>query len=108
MNYKVELGRLFKDRENIDIDESLIGDIISTNPISISILNNNAIFTQGDNLYICESLKSISGSIVLESVAEHNSIVTNFSITRELNVKDKVLCVPLSNGQKYVIIDKIL
>lgn len=31
----------------------------------------------------------------------------SFSINRDLGVNDKVLCIPISNGQAYVAVDRV-
>ena len=54
-----------KNRDNIDPDEAVIGDIISIDPITVSILDGQAIFTNGVNCFIGESLKSITGQITI-------------------------------------------
>jgi len=107
MNYDVELGKLFKDRENQDVDEAIIGDIIKTNPITVSLFNGQAIYTDGVNCYVCESLKSIKGTIILDNIADHGTITTGFTITRDLNIGDEVVCIPTANGQKYIIVEKV-
>jgi len=91
-----------KNRDNIDPDEAVIGDIISIDPITVSILDGQAIFTNGVNCFIGESLKSITGQITI-----NGNTTTDFTITRTLSIDDKVLCLPINKGQKYVIVDKI-
>lgn len=108
MNYAVEIAKELKNRDNPDIDEAVIGEIISTDPITISLFKGQIICTQGVNCYVCENLKGITGTINLESVADHGTISTKFAITRELNINDKVLCIPTSGGKKYFIIDKVV
>jgi len=107
MNYAVKLAKELRNRDNQDIDEAIIGDIIETNPIKVSLFNGKAIFTDGINCYICESLKSISGSITIDSIPGLGSVTSKCIISRELNKGDKVMCVPTANGQKYFIKDKV-
>jgi len=105
-NWEVTLAKHFKDRNNEEIDEAVIGTIISTNPISVSIYNGQIILNS-NQYYVCESLKNITGTINLENVADHGALTTKFTITRELNIGDEVLCIPAARGQKYFIVDKV-
>lgn len=107
MSYDVEMAKLFKERDNIDIDEAIIGKVISTTPLLISIYNGQ-INLNSNQCYICESLKNIYGTITLDHIPEHGSITTKFAITRNLNPGDKVICVPTANGNKYFIVDKVV
>lgn len=107
MSYDVELAKHFRDRDNPDIDEPVIGIVISVNPISISIYNGQIILNSS-MCYMCESLKNIKGTITLDSVADHGAITTNFTLTRDLTIGDKVMCVPTAKGQKYFIVDKVV
>ena len=106
MSYDVELAKELKNRDNQDIDESIIGEIVATNPIKVSLFNGQVLYTQGVNCYLCESLKSITGTIALDNVGDHGAVTTKFTITRDLNVGDKVMCVP--TGNKYFIVDKVV
>lgn len=98
----IYLAKQFIKRDNIDPDETVIGDVISTNPLAVSLFNNNAIFTEGKNLYVCENLKSITGTITIDGEDK------NFITTKELNIGNKLMCVPTANGQKYIAVDRIL
>lgn len=108
MNHIVELAKEIKNRDNPDVDEAIIGKLMSVNPITISLFNGQAIYTEGVNCYICENLKGISGNIDLENVVDHGTISTKFTVTRNLNVGDEVLCIPTAGGQKYFILDKVV
>jgi len=105
-NWEVAFAKHFKDRDNPDVNEAVIGTIISTNPISVSIYSGRIILNS-NQCYVSESLKSITGTINLENVADHGALTTKFTITRELNIGDEVLCIPAARGQKYFIVDKV-
>lgn len=108
MAWHDELAKEFTNRNNIDPEETLIGEIILLNPIRVSLFNNSVIISSEDKAYICESLKNITGKITLNDLPEHGTVTVNFNIERDLNIGDKVLCVPLAKGQKYAIVDRIL
>jgi hypothetical protein len=91
-----------KTRDNVDPDEAMIGDVISINPITVSILDGQVILTDGINCSIGESLKSITGQILIDG-----GVTTNFTITRTLSIDDRVLCLPYNKGQNYVIVEKV-
>lgn len=101
MNYAVEFANQLRKRDNIEPSETVVGEVISINPITVSLFNGQAIFTEGEKLHICESLKTITGTITIDNQEK------SFSIKRELNIGNKVVCIPFSNGQKYMVIDKI-
>lgn len=105
-DYRIGFSKMFNERNNNDPPSFYIGIVVSLDPFKISISNGQAYFTEGDNLKVCESLKSITGSIVLNSVAEHGSITTNFTIKRQLNLNDEILCFPL-NSRYLIAFDKI-
>ncbi len=103
-----ELAKHFKERDNIEPDQTLIGDVISLDPIRVSLFSNAVIVTNGGNGYVCESLKKITGSITLNGFPEHGTVTVDFNIERDLAIGDKVLCIPMVKGQKYAIVDRIL
>lgn len=107
MSYDVELAKKFRDRDNQDVDEAVVGTVISVNPMSISIYNGQIILNS-NQCYVCESLNTIKGNIILDSVADHGAVTTTFTLNRTLNTGDKVMCVPTAKGQKYFIVDKVV
>jgi hypothetical protein len=99
--YDTYLLEQLNKRNNKEPLDAVIGTIISINPITVSLFGGKATFTEGTNCYVCKSLKSYTGTIVIDGTAK------SFAITRELTIDDDVLCIPLSKGQKYAIIDKV-
>lgn len=107
MSYDVEMAKLFKERENIDIDEVIEGTVLSTSPIKISIYNGHIIL-DSDQCYICESLKNMYGTITLYNFPEHGTVTTQFTIARNLKAGDRVMCAPTAKGNRYFIVDKVV
>lgn len=107
MSYDIEMAKMFKERENPNIDEPVIGTILSIDPIEVSLYKGQVIL-QANQCYICETLKNIKGDIKLDNTPTNGSIVTSFTITRGLEIGDNVMCVPTSKGQKYFIVDRVV
>lgn len=107
MRYAVELAKELKNRDNQDVDEAIIGDIIEISPVTVSLFNGQAIFIEGVNCYVCESLRNIKGTITIDNIPGIGSVTSNCTISRTLNKGDKVLCIPTANGNKYFIKDKV-
>ena len=84
--WEVQLAKHFKDRDNVEPVGVTLGDVISVNPLSISIYNNQVILTE-QHCCVCSSLKTI------ENI---------------LNTGDKVLCLPTTDGQTFFIVDKVV
>lgn len=82
--WDVQLAKHFKDRDNVEVVGAVLGDVISINPLSIAIYNNQVILTD-KHCYICSNLNS-----------------------KEVSVGDKVLCLPTTDGQTFFIIDKVV
>lgn len=100
-DYKVGFAKLFKERENVDPPNFVIGKIVTLDPIKISINDGAAYFTEGQNLKVCETLKTITGTIVIE-----NGDSQTFTINRDLKKDDEILCYPL-NKKYFVAYDKV-
>lgn len=100
MAWDVDLAKELKKRNNIDIDEPTTGTVISINPISISIFNNQFILTS-NLINISNSLGIYTGTCMIDG---KSGICT---IDRSLKVGNKVLCVPTSKGQKWFIVEVI-
>lgn len=81
MSWDVELAKELKKRNNPSTIGPQIGEVISINPIKVSIYNNRVILTNS-NSYRCSKLEVAPG--------------------------DKVLCLPTSNGQTFFIVDKVV
>lgn len=99
-DYRVGFPKMFIDRNNVDPAKFEIGIVVTVNPLKISIQNGAAYFTEGQNLKVCETLKTMTGSIVINGESQA------FSIARNLNVNDEVLCFPLSK-KYFIAFDKV-
>ncbi len=99
-DYRVGFAKMFNDRNNVDPPQFQIGKVVSLNPLKISISDGAAYFTEGQNLKVCETLKIMTGLIVINGESQ------TFSITRNLNVNDEVLCFPL-NKKYFIAFDKV-
>lgn len=111
MSVYTDIAKEFKARNNPSIDEPVIGTVISSSPLSISIYNG-AITLNKDIIYVCENLVSIKGTISISSFSDSNgdshAVNNTFEIKRTLNVGDKVMCIPTDHGQKYFIVEKVI
>lgn len=107
MSWDVELAKEFNKRNNQEPIGPVLGVVISASPLKISIYNNQAILTE-KQCYICSNLLIRKENITLDNVADHGEITTTCTITNILNVGDKLLCLPTSNGQRFFIIDKVV
>jgi hypothetical protein len=99
-DYRVGFQKMFNERNNADPVPFYIGTVIQVNPLKISIQNGEAYFTEGENLKVCESLKTTAGTIIINGQSQI------CSITRSFNIGDSMLCYPLNN-KYFVAIDKI-
>ena len=112
MTWENELALEFKNRDNKSPLGAVCGEVISVNPIKISILSGSIILTT-DKLYLCcglaDQVKRLA-TIKLNSVAEHGQITTDGEITFKdvLKINDKVLCLPADGEQRFFIIDKVV
>lgn len=111
MSYEVKIAKELKKRNNPKPFEPILGDIVSIDPLTIALYQNQVILTS-DMCYLCSNLVSNEkgAAFVLDSVADHGSISTSGTITYSniLKAGDKVMCVPTANRQKYFIVDKII
>lgn len=101
MSWDYDFAREFKKRDNKDIDEAIIGTVISASPLSISLFKGSVILNNS-NSYICSNLSLINGTCTIEG--KTGTCV----IDRSLKAGDKVLCIPSNSGQTYFIIDKVV
>lgn len=99
-DYRVGFPKMFVDRNNVELPQFQIGKVVSLNPLKISISDGSAYFTEGQNLKVCETLKTMTGSIVINGESQ------TFSITRNLSINDDVLCFPL-NKKYFIAFDKV-
>ena len=112
MAWQHELAREFKKRNNNSKLGALVGKVISTNPIKISLLNGQVIAQ--NNIYICNSalLDDITLDVDynLDSIAEHGTVNTsgNLTIKNEyLKNNDLVLVICSEDNINFFIIDKV-
>lgn len=101
MGWDYDLAMEFKKRNNKEIDEPIIGTVVSATPLTISIYNG-AVLLNNTNSYVCTGLSILTGT------CEVDGKTGTCTIDRSLKVNDKVLCVPSNKGQTYFIIDKVV
>ncbi|WP_297422084.1 DUF2577 family protein [Clostridium sp.] len=99
-DYRVGFQKLFNERNNVAPPVFYIGTIIQLSPLKISIQDGQAYFIEGQNLKVCETLKTMTGTIVINGESQA------FSIIRDLNEGDKILCYPL-DSVNFVAFDKV-
>ena len=99
-DYRVGFQKLFNERNNIDPPIFYEGTVIQVSPLKISIQKGKAYFIENINLKVCETLKTITGNIVINGESQ------TFSITRDLNKGDEILCYPL-DSVNFVAFDKV-
>lgn len=100
MAWDIDLAKEFKNRNNIIPDEAVIGKVITTEPVSISLFNGQATFSQ-DSIYVSKSLGILKGTCEVDG---KTGICT---IDKSLKAGDSVLCVPTSRGQKWFIVEVV-
>lgn len=100
MAWDVDFAKELKKRNNVDIDESITGTVISTDPISIGIFNNQFILTS-NLIHISNSLSILTGTCMVDGK------LGTCEIDRTLKFGDKVLCVPTAKGQKWFIVEVV-
>lgn len=106
MRWDVKLAKELKKRNNKAPMGPQIGEVISVNPLSISILGNRAIITS-EHCRICGNLVESytrKADITYDSITNESEIVYK----EILKAGDKVLCLPNEDGQLFFIIDKVV
>lgn len=110
MNYGVGMAKLFNDRNNIPQQFSVLGTVISLNPLKVSIYDGAYILNELTD-YVCQSLRTIKGTIKIspfnDSSGDSHNVNHSFEITRDLKIGDRVLCIPTENS-RYIIVDKVV
>lgn len=101
MSWEHNFARELKKRDNQDIDEAIIGTVISANTLSISLFNGSVILNNS-NSYVCSNLSILNGTCLVDGKTG------TCTIDRSLKTGDKVLCIPSNSGQTYFIIDKVV
>jgi hypothetical protein len=93
MAYGTDIAKEFKARNNESFIGIVVGTVISTNPLSVSIYNGGAIFT-GDNLYVCKG------------ATERTTTIGSITYTGLL-INDKVAVIATQDNQSLFVIDKL-
>lgn len=101
MSWAYDLASELRKRDNKDIDEPVIGTVISSNPLSISLFNGSVILNNS-NSYVCSNLGVLKGTCIIDGKSG------TCTIDRSLKNGDKVLCIPSNDGQTYFIVDKVV
>lgn len=99
-DWDVKIAKLFKERENQSRIGPIIGQVVSVDPIKVSIFDGSATLT-GNNLYLTASLLKHSKTCVING----EKILIEFE--NELSIGDKVLVAPTESEQKFFLIDKL-
>lgn len=96
MTYDVGLAKAFKKRDNVSPDEPTIGQVLSLNPISISIFNGQVILT--------DALVELSNDFcIMTGTCTIDGKTGTCTIDRTLKVGEEVKCIPTNGGQRYFI-----
>ena len=96
MNYSVEIAKMFKERENIKSFEPTIGKVVSVEPLSISIFNNQVLLN--------DKIVELSNDFcIMTGTCEVDGKSGTCSIDRTLKVGEEVKCIPTSKGQIWFI-----
>lgn len=112
-SYDVKMAQHLRKRDNQEPEGPLLGEVIALDPLSISLYDGAVIVTNGDKCYVCSSLinnYTRAASITQNGFPEHGTVTTSGAITfmEILKLKDKVLCLPSSDGQTFFIVDKVV
>lgn len=101
MSWDYDFAKEFKKRNNKEIDEAVVGTVISSSPLSISLFNGSVILNN-NNSYVCSNLSILTGTCIVDGKTG------TCTIDRSLKNGDKVLCIPSNSGNTYFIIDKVV
>lgn len=97
----VEFAKLFKDRDNKNKESFVIGKVVSSYP-DLKINDGDEILLTKKNLIVAGHLLPHSRSFVTSK----DSGVIQF--TDSLKNGDKVIMIPSSDGQKYIVLDRVV
>lgn len=129
MTWDIEMAKMFKKRNNPNRIGAIIGKVVRTNPLQISILDGNVILDKRQ-LYITYGLleksykfnleaKGKVGNITTKLATEETKTLVNINIIEdnkdktkiklyfELKEDDEVLLIPSENERIFFIIDKV-
>ena len=98
-----KLGQEFKNRDNPKQIGHVIGTVVKVNPITVSVLDGQALFTDGDNLMIGDNTKGYTETVNITIDGQtHTAIITH----NGLNLNDKVICQITNNNQRLLVLNK--
>ena len=106
MRWDVELAKQLKKRDNKAPIGPQLGEVISINPLKISILGNKAVLTEAQ-CFICSNVVENTrrkASIKIGDVTQDGEI----AYKEVLKTGDSVLCLPAEDGQVFFILDKVV
>lgn len=110
MSFGVGIAKLLNERNNIPQQFSVLGTVISLKPLKVSIYDGAYILDETTD-YVCQSLRTIKGTIKIspfsDSSGDSHNVDHTFEITRDLKAGDTVLCIPTENS-RYIIVDKVV
>lgn len=126
-SYDIEIAKLFKERENLEIQGAIIGRVVNISPLKLSVYEGQVTLDK-NQLYICDSClqkdfkigistNDVAGEVLLKSDGqtydyeimnlstsiENTSVVLKF----EMKLSDELLLIPTADGQKFFIVDKV-
>lgn len=101
MSWEYDFAKELIKRNNKEIDEAVIGTVMSASPVIVSLFNGSVILNN-TNSYVCSNLGILQGTCLVDGKTGA------CTIDRSLKVNDKVLCVPSNSGQTYFIIDRVV
>lgn len=100
-SFATDFANLFNQRNNIDPDETVIGKVISTNPITVSIFNGAVLLVENKKLYVNKNLGKITGTVTV------NRETGTTTIDNSLQAGESVACIPINKGQSYIAAIKV-
>ena len=128
-NWAVEMALEFKKRDNESPLTAILGEVISIEPLKIAVYDNKVILTSKEfrlcsslvNSYVNKADVTIKPySVSVNATDSRGDSISSLSVSNKtdydveirykqvLKKGDIVLCLPLANGQKYVIVDKVV
>jgi hypothetical protein len=97
MDYAVFIAKQLRERDNIKSDEPTIGEVVSTDPLVISIFSGQVLLNY--------NLVELSNDFcILNGTCEVDGKIGTCSIDRTLKAGEYVKCIPTSSGQKWFIV----
>lgn len=97
----VELAKMFRDRDNKTSETFVVGKVISSYP-NLKINDGDEIILSKNNLIVAGHLLPHSRSYMSSSGSG------NITFTDSLKAGEKVIMIPSSDGQKYIVLDKVV